>query len=178
MRNQGLVYVALAIIVVGVLLLAGNLFNLNLWAICFPVALILLGLFVIFRPRTVGPDVESHTMLFGDFNRAGPGELRAEEFWGFIVDGDYDLTKYDIPPGETIVRGYCFISDVEIFAPADLGVAITGNSFVTEFKLDGGAEETYLLSPFHWKSDGYKLAERQVRFELTQFIGDIKLRRF
>jgi predicted membrane protein len=178
MRNQGLVFVALAIILVGVLLLVGNLLHFNVWAICFPVGLILLGLFVILRPRTVGPGVESHTMLFGDFNRVGPGELPAEEFWGFIVDGAYDLTKYDVPPGETIIRGFSFISDIEIFAPADLGVAITGNSFVTEFKLDGGEEETYFLSPFQWKSDGYKMAERQVRFELTQFIGDIKLRRF
>ncbi|CUS06119.1 exported protein of unknown function [Candidatus Promineifilum breve] len=178
MRNQGMVLIAVAVILVGILLLVGNLFNVNVWAVCFPLGLILLGLFVIFRPRMVGPGVESHTMLFGDFNRVGPGELPAEEFWGFIVDGTYDLTKYDIPPGETIIRGFSFISDIEIFAPADVGVSITGASFVTEFKLDGGEEETYFLSPFHWKSDGYKMAERQVRFELTQFIGDIKLRRF
>ncbi len=178
MRNQGMVFIAVAIILIGVVLLAGNLFNFNVWAICFPVGLIVLGLFVMLRPRTVGPGVESHTMLFGDFNRVGPGQLPAEEFWGFIVDGTYDLTKYDVPPGETVIRGFSFISDVEIFAPADLGLAISGYSFVTEFKLDGGEEETYFLSPFHWQSDGYKMAERQVRVELTQFIGDIKLRRF
>lgn len=178
MRNQGLVYVAIAIILVGILLLAGSLFNLNLGAYCWPIGLILLGLFVILRPRAVGPGVNSHTMLVGDFHRAGPGELSAEEFWGFVIDVEYDLTKFDVPPGETLIRGFSFVNDVEIFAPADVGVAIVANSFVTEFTPDGGEEETYFLSPFHWKSDGYKLAERQVRFELTQFVGDIKLRQF
>lgn len=177
MRNQGMIFLAILIILAGVFLLVGNLFNINLGAFCFPLGLILLGIFVLIRPRMIGPDTTSHTVLIGDFDRAGPGELTAEEYWGFIVDANFDLTKYDIPPGETIIRGFSFIGDVEIFVPDDIGVAVHGVSFVTELKGDGG-KETSFLSPLDWKSDGYKMAERRVRFDLTQFIGDIKLRRF
>lgn len=178
MRNQGLVYLAVIIILFGVLLLIGNLFNINVGAFCFPLGLILLGIFVLIRPRTIAPDVYSRTILIGDFEKAGPGELTAEEYWGFIVDANYDLTKLDIPTGETVIRGFSFIGDVEIFAPADIGIAVDASSFVTTFKLDGAKGEDTLLSPFNWQSDGYKMAERRVRFDLTQFIGDIKLRRF
>ena len=178
MRNRGMVYIALLIIAAGVILLVGNLFDLNLGAFCFPVGLILLGLFFLLRPRAVAPGTRSSTVLIGDFDRAGPGELAAEEYFGFIIDANYDLTKYDIPAGETIIRGFSFIGDVEIFAPADVGVEINGASFVTTLKQAGEAEETSILAPLNWKSDGYKMAERRVRFDLTQFIGDIKLRWF
>ncbi|MCA9864947.1 MAG: cell wall-active antibiotics response protein [Anaerolineales bacterium] len=178
MRNQGQIYIALLIIIAGILLLLGNLFNINLWAFCFPVGLILLGIFVLLRPRMAAPGTHSHMMLIGDFNRAGPGELAAEEYWGFIVDANYDLTKYDIPPGETIIRGYSFIGDAEIFAPADAGVAINGSSFITTLTVNGEKEQESFLAPLHWKSDGYKMAERRIRFDLTQFIGDLKLRTF
>lgn len=178
MRNQGLVYLAIFIILLGVLLLIGNLFDVNIGAFCFPLGLILLGVFVLLRPRSLGPDVHSRTVLIGDFELAGPGELTSEEYWGFIVDCAYDLTKLDIPPGETIIRGFSFISDIEIFAPANVGVAVDAASFITTFKLDGGKGEDSFLSPVNWQSDGYKMADRRVRFDLTQFIGEVKLRRF
>lgn len=178
MRNRGTIYIAIFIIVAGVVLLLGNIFNLNLGAFCLPVGLILLGLFVLLRPRAAGEDMTSRFVLIGDIERSGPGELTSEEVWGFIVESKYDLTKVKIPPGETIMRGYAFVSDVEIYAPADIGVEIIATSFVTEFKLDGGDEETNLLTPFTWKSDGYKMMERRVRFELYQFVGDIKARHF
>lgn len=178
MRNRGMVYLAIMIIAAGVLLLLGNLFDIDFGAYCFPVGLILLGLFVLLRPRAVEPGTRSSTVFIGDFDRAGPGELAAEEYFGLIIDANYDLTKYDIPPGETVIRGFSFIGDVEIFAPADVGVEINGASFVTSFKLSGEEEQTSILAPLNWKSDGYKMAERRVRFDLTQFIGDIKLRWF
>lgn len=178
MQNRGIVILAVVLILTGAVLLLGNLTDLPIASICFPLGIILLGVVFLFRPRMVGPDTNSHMVLFGDIERAGPGTLAAEETWGFILDATYDLTKYDVPPGETLVRVLTFISDVEIFVPADVGVAVNAASFVTEFKLDGGKEETSFLSPVNWRSDGYKMAERRVRFELTQFIGDVKLRRF
>ena len=178
MRNRGMVFIAILIIGLGVVLLLGNLFDINFGAFCFPLGLILIGLFVLLRPRTVEPGTTSRTVLLGDFEQAGPGELSAEEYFGFIVDAKYDLTKLDIPPGETVIKGFSFIGEVEIFAPADIGVEINGSSFVTEFKQAGEEEQSYFLSPLNWKSDGYKMMEKRVRFDLTQFIGDIKLRWF
>lgn len=178
MRNRGMILLAILIIGLGVVLLIGNLFKLNFFAYCFPLGLIMLGMFVLFRPRTVEPGTHSRTVLLGDFEKTGPGTLTAEEYWGFIVDAKYDLTKLDIPSGETVIKGFSFIGEVEIFAPADIGVEINGSSLITEFKQAGEEEQSYILSPLNWKSDGYKMMERRVRFDLTQFIGDIKLRWF
>lgn len=176
MQNRGMAYLALVIIAVGVLLLLSELFDFNFWAFCFPTGLILLGLFVLLRPRFLEPGVDSRVVLIGDIEANGPGELASEEFIGLIIDATYDLTKYDIPPGETIIRGFSLIGDVEIFAPADIGVEVTTASFITDFKLAGEEEQTYFFAPHTWKSDGYKAMERRVRFEVTQFIGDVKVR--
>jgi hypothetical protein len=178
MRNQGMIFIAIIIILAGVLLLIGNLFNISLWAYCFPIGLILLGIFILFRPRMTGPNTQSQVILIGDLERSGSWTMTDEEYFSFIVDADYDLTKAEIPFGETTIRGFSFISDLSIYAPEDLGLAIAASSFVTEFKLDGAKEETFFLAPFHWQSDNYKQADRRVRIEVTQFIGDIKLRRF
>jgi predicted membrane protein len=178
MRNQGLIYIAILIILAGVALLIGNLFNIDVGAFCFPIGLILIGVFVLLRPRMVGPDTKSHVVLIGDLERSGPGALENEEFWSFVIDASYDLTKYDVPAGETLIRGVAFVSDVEIFVPVDVGLALDLSSFVTSLKLESRDEETTILSPLNWRSDGYKGMERRVRFELTQFVGDVKVRTF
>lgn len=177
-NNQGAILVGLALMLAGVIFLIGNIFNLNVWAYCFPLGLILLGVFLLMRPRMVGPDTNSQVMLIGELERSGVYEVKDEEFWSFIGDVNYDLTKADVPYGETTIRGFGFIGDVSIYAPADMGLAVDAASFVTSLKTDDGGKDDHFLTPVHWQSDNYKMAERKVRFDLTHFIGDIKLRRF
>ena len=175
MRNQGMALIGALLMIAGIFLLLGNLFDFNLWAVCFPLGLILLGLFVLFRPRMVGPDTSSHVAFVDEAERTGPWALTNEEHWAFVLDATFDLTKADIPPGETLVRAFGFVNDVEIFVPADVGLALDLASFVTSLKIDG-VEEDNFLAPVHWRSDGFKGMERRVRFELTQFVGDVKVR--
>jgi lia operon protein LiaF len=176
MRNQGMALIGALLMIAGSLLLLGNLFHFDLWAMCFPLGLIALGVFVLVRPRMVGADTRSHVAFINELERSDPWALINEEHWSFVLDGTFDLTKADIPPGETLVRAFGFVNDVEIIVTADVGLALDLASFVTSLKVDGGSEEDSFLAPVHWRSDGYKGLERRVRFELTQFVGDIKVR--
>ena len=96
MRNQGMALIGALVMVAGILLLLSSLFDFNLWAVCFPLGLILLGVFVIFRPRMVGPDTKSHIAFVDEAERSGPWVLGNEEHWAFVLDGTFDLTKADI----------------------------------------------------------------------------------
>lgn len=176
MRNQGLIYIGIFLIVAGILFLVGNVLNINVWAVCFPAALILLGIFVLLRPSLSGPDTRSEFVLIGELERVGEFELEDEEIWSFIVDAEYDLTRAVLPKGETLIRAYSFVNDLEIIAPRTVGVAVHSSGFVTEFNRPGYDEESYFLAPMDWQSDNYKAASTRVRFELTQFVGDIKVR--
>jgi len=121
--------------------------------------------------------MHSHIAFVDEAERAGPWVLANEEHWAFVLDATFDLTKADIPPGETLIRAFGFVNDVEILVPADVGLALDLASFVTSLKIDGVEEDSF-LAPVHWRSDGYKGLERRVRFEMTQFVGDVKVRTF
>ena len=116
MRNQGLILIGVVLIAAGLMFLLGNLFDINLGAYCFPVGLILLGVFLMLRPRMVAPGTRSDVLLIGDLDRSGTWDVTDEEVWAFIGDINYDLTKASIPKGDTTIRVTGFINDVEIFA--------------------------------------------------------------
>lgn len=176
MNNRGLAFIGVVIILAGVLLLAGNLLNISLGAYCLPLGLILLGVFVMLRPRLAPEGTKGSVLFIADVERGDNWTVGDEEIWSFIADIDFDLSKADIPLGDSVVRGYGFINDVAIHVPPGVGVAVDANGFVTSFKEPGESEEDNFLVPVHWQSEGYKGAERRVRFDLTGFISEVKVR--
>lgn len=178
MRNQGLIFIGFMLIVAGLMFLLGNVFDINLAAFCFPVGLILLGLFLILRPRMLGPGTRSDVLFLGDWERAGAWDVGDEELWSFIGDITYDLTKAVVPKGDSIIRVNGFINDVAIFVPAAIGVSIEANSAITSFTPPESPEEDYFLAPVRWQSANVETADKRVHFQLTQFIGDISVRQF
>lgn len=175
MHNRGMAFLGLILMAVGAVLLLGTIFDFNLWSVCFPLGLILLGLFVLLRPRLVPAGTLSHVTFIGDVTRAGAWTVQDEEYWNFVGDIELDLTRADIPPGETLIRGFGFVNDVDIVLPAGVGLALDLASFVSSVKVDGQEEENF-LSPVHWRSEDYKAAERRVRFDLIQFVGEVTVR--
>lgn len=176
MRNQGMVIIGAFLMLAGVVFLLGAAFDFDIWAICFPLGLILLGLFVLLRPRMAPAGTRSTVSFIGELERSGAWSVSDEELWSFVGDIDLDFTRADIPPGETTIRAYSFVGDVEITIPADVGLALDLASFVTSLKIDGQEEDNF-LTPVHWRSEDYKAYERRVRFDLTQFVGEVKVRR-
>lgn len=176
MRNQTQLFFGLLVILIGVLFLIGNLFDISIGAFCWPIGLILVGLWLIMRPRMAGPDTNTNFLFLGDSERSGQWTVTDEEFYVFIGDMDLDFTKADIPVGETEIRAYGFISDIDMFVPADVGVAVHSSAFVTSFKAGGEGDEDSFLMPLNWQSDNYKVAERKIRLEGGHFIADIKVR--
>jgi lia operon protein LiaF len=175
-RNQTQLFFGLLVILIGVLFLVGNLFDVNIGVFCWPIGLILVGLWLIMRPRLAGADTDTHFTFIGDVERAGKWPVTNEEFYGFIADMDLDFTKADLPLGETQIRTYGFIGDIELYVPEDVGLAVHSSAFVTSFRVIGQDKEDNFLAPLNWQSENYKLAERKIRFEGGHFIADIKVR--
>lgn len=176
MRNQSLIIVGVILVAVGLMFLLGNLLNINLAAFCFPMGLIILGFFLLIRPRMVPANTRSDVLFIGDMERTAPWNVTDEELWSLIGDIKYDLTSAAIPKGQTTIRCTGFISDIEIVAPKDVGVTLSSNALVSSFTPPGGQEEDYFLSPVHWQNAAAAYADRQVRFELVQFIAEVSVR--
>lgn len=175
MRNQGQLLAGIIIIAIGVAILFGNVFNINLWAICWPTGMILLGLWLLLRPQLAGPNTGVSLLPLGDVQREGPWTVRDEEIWMFVGDIDLDLTQAIVPPGETRFRVFKFVGDVELLAPADIGLSVSSTAFVSSVKAFGDKVENFLV-PVHMASDNYETAERRVRLEVLCFVGDVKVR--
>ncbi|HEX6384521.1 MAG TPA: cell wall-active antibiotics response protein LiaF [Anaerolineae bacterium] len=175
MRNQGQIFVGAVLILLGVLFLVSNIFNVDIGAFCWPLAFILLGVWLLLRPQMLGPDTVTTQKLFGEIERTGAWQVVDEEIWAFITDLELDMTKADIPPGETYIRCLGFVGDVELFVPEDVGVKVSSTAFVSDVSLPDQKQESF-LSPVRLQTNNYKMAERKIYLETTYFVGEVKVR--
>lgn len=174
MRNQGQLYIGGFILLLGVLWLIGNLLNVDFWALCWPLFFILLGVWIIFRPRMVRAGTNVRFVPLADVHRSGTGRIENEEFWLLVGDVDLDLSHAEIPAGETTYRLYGFVGDVEFIVPADVGFEVVTTTFLTTARVQGRKEDSF--GGLHWRSDNYATAERKLRAEGTFFVMELKVR--
>lgn len=164
------------ILIVGLLLLLGTVFNLNLGAICWPSVLILLGIWMLARPRMTAPGPGLKVLFLGDIRRSGDWQLANEDFLTFIGDIRLDMTTAKIPEGETRLGIYGFIGDITLTIPEQVGVAVSSMGFVSNARLWTGKRESFLL-PIDQVSEGYTEAQSKVRIETYCFISELKVKR-
>lgn len=173
--NRTVIFVGLVLVVGGVLLLAGNLFNFNGWAFCWPAALIALGIWFVLRPAGSMPGGISTFRFIGDYHRRGSWQVVNEEFSQFVGDIHLDLTQAVIQPGETRLRFSGFVGDLVITVPEGVGISLAVSSFVSEVNIFGQHRST-VFSPINFSSPGYAEAERRLQIELAYFVTNAKLR--
>jgi lia operon protein LiaF len=176
MRNQGQLILAVIIIGVGTLLLIGNVLDVDVWVFCWPIGLILLGLWLLMRPQLVGRDTAVRQKLLGDIRRRGAWQVEDQEFWLGIGDVNLDMTEAEIPTGETNLRVWHFVGSVKLHVPEDVGVSLSANAFVADVRFFDRKQDS-IISPVHMTSDNYEAAERKIRLETTAFVADVRIRR-
>ena len=175
MHHRGQYYIGGILIFIGALFLIARILNISAWGILWPLALVGLGLWLLIRHRHIEPDTTIRHKLFGDIRRRGDWQVTHEELRIFIGDIDLDMTQAQIPQGETTIRLFGFIGDVDVFIPKSVGVTVSSSALITDGKLLGKREEKF-LSSIHATSDNYKTAKKKIRLETTYFIHDVTVK--
>jgi predicted membrane protein len=177
MRNQGQIIVGLLIIAAGLAFLIGNLLDTNVWVFCWPIGLILLGLWLLFRPRMVrgGTRGRGRGRLLGDIRRDGAWRVADREYWIGIGDIRLDMRAAEIPQGETHLRVMAFIGAVRLAVPAGVGVSVSATGFISDVTVMGRKRESFFV-PAEVDSADYATAERTIRLETLGFINEVKVR--
>lgn len=105
-------------------------------------------------------------------------ELKPMNVSHFIGDTIIDLTKAQIPFGETRLNVSSFIGDVTVFVPNDIDVAFSVNSssFLGDIKVFDRKESGFLRSMTE-ETQGYPYADKKIRLQCSLFIGDIHVQR-
>lgn len=164
--------IGVILVSVGLIILLARVFDIYVWLICWPVSLILVGVWLLFRPQLVlyGKPVTLH--FLGDIKRIGNWKVKDEEIWLFVGDVEIDLSQADIPPGLTTIRIYGFVGEVELLAPQDVGVLVSSTAFLTDGKLWGMKQERF-FSRLDKSNTIYKTAERKVLLDTYFFVTDL-----
>ncbi|MBN1890647.1 MAG: cell wall-active antibiotics response protein [Thermoflexales bacterium] len=176
MRNQGQIVFGLIVILIGVLLLIGNVFRIDIGKFFWPSALILVGVWLLSGARLGGSGRAIEQRILGEIQRDGNWQVKNEELWCLVGEIELDMTDADIPPGETRLRTLGFVGDVELLVPAGVGVAVLSTAFVSDVKFFGQKRES-ILAPLRVTSDDYASAKRKILLETAAFVGDVKVRR-
>jgi predicted membrane protein len=175
MRNRGPLFIGSLLVIFGIVLLLGNIFQINIWALCWPTGLILVGVWLLLRPRFALPSTVVNIRFIEDEKRYGVWQVGNEEFWSFICNVRLDLTQANTPSGETTYHMYGFIGDIDILAPKDVGLSISSNAFITSARINGQKGDSFLV-PATYTSENYASLERKIHLETYFFITDLDTR--
>jgi predicted membrane protein len=175
MQNRGQVLVGASLILFGGGLLLASLLHINFWAICFPMSLIMVGLFFLLaRPPMWEPTSSGNSQFVGDIVRSGEWTVTNEEFRLFVGDVRLDMSRAQFPLGETVIRLNGFVYDSDITVPDEVGVAIVSNGFVVDTRL-GAQHSSNFLSGVQVATANYATAERKLRVVMNSFVGDLRV---
>jgi predicted membrane protein len=166
--------VGISLLSFGVIFLLANLFDVNIWLVCFPVFLIIIGLWYLIRPslKINGKPLTAH--LIGDVRLTGDWNVVDQEIWSLVGDVKLDFTQALIQPGITTIRIYGFVGEVNMLTPENVGVSVSANGFLVDAKLWETKQERF-LSSIQQVNSVYNSAERRLHLETYYFVSDIKV---
>lgn len=123
------------------------------------------------------PDAAQHNRFIGDVHIGQDyWELRPTNISLFIGDTTIDLTKAQIPLGETKIYVSCFIGDVKVFVPGDgnVGIQVVSSSLIGDVKV-WDRKRGGLFNSMSVETPHYADTDKRVVLVASAFIGDIKV---
>ncbi len=165
---------AIFLIILGLLYLSANFFNIDAGDLFWPLVFIALGAILIFRPKAIAPENAEHyfakDIYVGRDSKPGDKEVRM-----FAGDIDIDLFDMDLEPGETFYAVRFFAGDITVDLPEDIGLRIESTGFVVEVKRDGDTSSN-VMTGYSYQSPNYETAEKKFYLSTTAFAVDLKIR--
>jgi len=166
--------IALLLIVFGALLLVGNISGIDTGRLFWPLLLVVGGLVLILRPQSVfSPGI--HYRGLGGMERYGQWDVNDEDIRMFVGEVDLDFEDANLADGVTTVQVSAFVSDTSLRVPADVGLRLVSNAFVTSASVNGDKHD-YVMSNMRYESDNYPGATKQLNINFSAFVNDLTLR--
>ena len=123
------------------------------------------------------PTAQTRSGFIGDIHIGHEyWELKPLNISHFIGDTVVDLTKAQIPQGETRICISSFIGDVKIYVPNDyeVGVQVISSAFVGDVKVLGHKEGGFFKN-MNIHSPSYMETDKKIKLIVSTFIGDVRV---
>lgn len=174
MRNQGQILLGAVLVFFGLMYIISNVFHIDIGAICWPTALILLGVWLIWRPKLTLGGGAVNILPLCNIRRTGDWAVEPEEIWMFVGDIRLDFTQAEIPSGETAYRIFGFVGDINLVVPEDVHVSVSASAFLNDAKIFGNKQDTFLTT-LQYNSPEDSTQNRSIRLETFFFVCDLDL---
>lgn len=174
MRNQGQIFIGAVLVFLGLMYIISNVFHIDIGAVCWPTALILLGIWLIWRPKlTLGGGAVNINPLC-NIRRSGAWSVEPEEIWMFVGDVRLDFSQTEIPSGETAFRIFGFVGDINLILPEGAQVSVSSSAFLNSAKIFGKKQDTFLTT-LQYTTPEDPNSVRSIRLETFFFVCDLDL---
>lgn len=175
MDNKGQFYLGILIVVIGLLLLIGQVTAIPIGRFFWPLLLIGAGIWLLLRPQMVGPDTAFTAKVLGDVRRDGNWMVGNEEIWLGIGDVKLDMSHAQVPVGESELGINGLIGDVYLVLPEEVGIMAVATGLVADCTFLGQKGEHFATTT-RLLSENYETAERRIRLKTTFFITDLTVK--
>jgi lia operon protein LiaF len=119
----------------------------------------------------------SHSRFIGDIYFGHEyWELSPMSISNFIGDTTLDLTKAQVPIGETRINVSSFIGDVKVYVPNDLriGIKVMSSCLIGDVKVLDQTRDGF-FNQMSVETPSYTDAEQRVILVVSSFIGDVRV---
>lgn len=176
MINKGQAALGLIFLALGFFWLLGNLFHFNIWPFLIPAILIVIGLWLLFRPKVEETIAIGDQKIIGDIRRSGAFKVADEELRLGIGDIEIDLSEAEIPAGETTIRIKAFVCGIKVYVPENVGIALTSSAFVIDADFFNEKKEAFVTT-VNLDSANFNEADRRIRLIINCFVSELDIRK-
>jgi len=168
------------IILGGILIFFGGIqilsyiLDLNIWGIMFAIALIVIGVLILLRPKIGFPLKPTKIHPFGNFNRSGTWSARDEQVWMLVGDNHLDFTQADFPTNKVTIQIFGMVGELTITLSEDTGLSLSSFGLLTENKI-GPSKNSYFFTPLHYKSENFYTSSNKIRLEAGFLVLDLRV---
>jgi uncharacterized membrane protein YhaH (DUF805 family) len=174
MQNRTTFVIGIGLVTLGVIAIFNTLFQINLWSILLPLLLIGLGVFIVFRPKTLDANTNLVFKPLGDIDYSGNWLVSPQEIWFIVGDAELDFSQAVIPDGITHIKLISFVGDVRIRESQSAGLQVSSKAFVTDSKVHGHKQD-YFLSPLKYTSPQFENQSKKIVIDSWFFVGEIRV---
>jgi predicted membrane protein len=158
----------------GIVLLLGEFFNIDVFGLLCPAGMIGLGVWFIYRTQKKPLESDLNIKFVGKVQFDPESPSQQSETWGFVLDSRLDFREINLQEGETTLRIGAFVNDIKAKIPVDIGFAVYSAGFMTESNIAGDKQQTFFM-PFSWQSNNYESSEKKINFKPTCFVSEINI---
>ena len=161
------------LITIGVLTIFRQITGIDIWKFIFPLLLVLLGLFMIFKPKINSQSKDSTIRFLGEIYKDGQWNVQSQEIWLFIGDVKLDFRNALVPEGVSEIHIFGFVQDLKIFEATNVGISLHTNAFISDNRIFDQKKEA-IFSNFTYKNSIYDQSVKKIDIHSWAFISETR----